>query len=1199
MAMNRVPTLVLGIGGIGCRMAANVADLLTEEDRQYVGVVGMDTNVNDLKQLKKRGMRTIQTSDERTVRDFITEHFYSNSWFPLNRFTAGKSLLNGAGQIRAVSRLAAIAAEEQGKFLPIKEEIQRIRKDDGQLTVMVVGSITGGTGAGLFLQIPYYLRKVMHDASGRSDIIIRGMFVGPDMTADVQPSKINRDAVHVNGYACLKELNALYLRENGKPGIAPLELDFYEPATKEDIEFKRNQLLEQLKSDSLADGEDWAELVRDAETLAAGNPALPYDYVYLIENSNSEGTIGDAELSNVEELVGRIVHTLMFTPVRDNALSVEDNMVLQDMATRGMNRYSSAGICRLVYPMEIAREYVTLATVRDMVREEWLALDERYKADVRAARDEQKSNTNVVIPSCSDSYCKNFKELVNSGESSLGRLGKEAFYKKKDGSMGVKSDDFIGWIDDEIKKVTESEEIKKAAGKCNISAKEMASAGAAESLVAETRINLAALETAAKSAIGNDTAIANKLFPPSWNLMAESRKDPERRTNIYNILYKVHPITARFLCYSLIQKLEAKIDKAEEEFRKVDLMWFEKEEKQMDYDSSKEGVQDIMTGLSNAARTEEIPLIGEFLASGKLSKIASIFTDNVYIQVEHIQKYLKQSLTIRTCALLKTRLEMLSENYRIFFDSIAEKIRFNDARIAHLEKMNLPLGQIGVYCTKEAFETMAAEFRAKTDGEMQLATKTAVFEQLYTVFEGEFANRGKALTEKQKEKLAKVKLASLSDIFEKAVVDTVRTSVVEDGGGIVDITVRQALQKEYELAMPDNVTEERYIQERVEQAMIKAAPMLAVDTNAMAENTQTVYMAINPACADVQISTDGLRAEPSASATQQAMIPASGKATDNLTPTVLMKENFSPYEITCMKARYKFSIDDLVKYKEGSAAHKCYEERIRKIGQSPLNTGNPDDGLTVVPPHLNRHWHEEAYLPSIYPDRQLRNEKELGYAFIYALGSDFFLRENSGNLLDPKTGESILGWFYLTADGTLAPLTVRSNPVGTSYVDLYRALPYLGKFKRYLMKEKANKSLASGKQYPSMEEREAYLLENSFIKDLVQKTKPADPTEKNAEGNIFDILLDMRGSLESGEWKDLFDALLYVLQNYCKELYNYDAAGSAAEPVINRSVRTILDSALANSVIGGKTEETIDSKDFGGKDLYRQYSRIRNMVFKG
>ena len=122
MGMNKVPILILGIGGIGCRIAANVNDLLTDEDRQYVGVVGLDTNVNDLRQLEKRGIRAIQTSDERTVRDFMTEHFFSTSWFPLNRFTAGKSMLNGAGQIRAVSRLAAIAAEEQGKFIPIYPE---------------------------------------------------------------------------------------------------------------------------------------------------------------------------------------------------------------------------------------------------------------------------------------------------------------------------------------------------------------------------------------------------------------------------------------------------------------------------------------------------------------------------------------------------------------------------------------------------------------------------------------------------------------------------------------------------------------------------------------------------------------------------------------------------------------------------------------------------------------------------------------------------------------------------------------------------------------------------------------------------------------------------------------------------------------------------------------------------------------------
>ena len=123
MAMHKVPTLVLGIGGIGCRIAANISDLLTPEARERVGIVGIDTNINDLSKVAVRGVRTIQTSDDRTVGEYLKRNPQHLPWFPLNAFTASKSLLNGAGQIRAVSRLGALASKAAGKFSVIDDAI--------------------------------------------------------------------------------------------------------------------------------------------------------------------------------------------------------------------------------------------------------------------------------------------------------------------------------------------------------------------------------------------------------------------------------------------------------------------------------------------------------------------------------------------------------------------------------------------------------------------------------------------------------------------------------------------------------------------------------------------------------------------------------------------------------------------------------------------------------------------------------------------------------------------------------------------------------------------------------------------------------------------------------------------------------------------------------------------------------------------
>ena len=67
MTMNKVPTLLVGLGGIGGRIAEQTYRMLSDEDKEYIGVVAIDTNIEDLKKLR---VKAIQTSDERTERKY-------------------------------------------------------------------------------------------------------------------------------------------------------------------------------------------------------------------------------------------------------------------------------------------------------------------------------------------------------------------------------------------------------------------------------------------------------------------------------------------------------------------------------------------------------------------------------------------------------------------------------------------------------------------------------------------------------------------------------------------------------------------------------------------------------------------------------------------------------------------------------------------------------------------------------------------------------------------------------------------------------------------------------------------------------------------------------------------------------------------------------------------------------------------------
>ena len=88
----------------------------------------------------------------------------------------------------------------------------------------------------------------------------------------------------------------------------------------------------------------------------------------------------------------------MFSPVTADALSIEDNFILKLIDKGGMNRYAGAGMCRLLYPIKTAQEYVTLSVVRDLVQREWMLIDQEFTALSRAAMAKMVSDSTVKKP---------------------------------------------------------------------------------------------------------------------------------------------------------------------------------------------------------------------------------------------------------------------------------------------------------------------------------------------------------------------------------------------------------------------------------------------------------------------------------------------------------------------------------------------------------------------------------------------------------------------------------------------------------------------------------------------------------------------------------------------------------------------------------------------------------------------------------
>ena len=1195
MAMNKVPTLVLGIGGIGCRIAAGISDLLSEEDRKYVGIIGIDTNENDLAQLKKRRIRTIQTSAPGTVRSYLSNHLELSEWFPVRTELLDQSILDGAGQIRAISRMAGIVSESQGQFAPIAEEIQRIRYNDGtgrrnSLSVMVVGSITGGTGAGLFLQLPFYVRDLVQRTSGLNSIAISGMFVSADITERVQPSEINRQAVHVNAYACIKELNAFFKTQNDPELARRLKLDWYACQSEED---RQRRLLELQRGQTRGE----AANVNRADMEALANPArnIPYDYLYLIETNHAEGTNGEAVLGDVEEQISRILFTYLFTPVGNHALSVEINFALQNLAGRSMNRYASAGYCRLRYPVEEAKKYLSNCTVRDLVKDEWLILDDKYQDDLTTAQTQQQTDRSIKLPELGPSYVKLFQAEIKDG--CLGALAQEAFLTVK-GENGEKTEKPCYWeyqeqIDKLIKSALADPELSKAKNACQLN--QILLTSNLTNAQKEVGRIYTAFETysqkAAETLTTKGANIANALFPPSYTAMDHSR---DQASNVYRYLSRLHPITGRFFCYGMIQELEKELRKAKSKAAANRLVSFD----EVDLDPNEENVQTgraIVSGFGNKkGLSATLSKVIKNMDKGKLERFATPFNSAVVNQCTKITNHLDANLRKQVYELLIQRFQTLALNYEAFFRVLRAKIQTvdEDIRKQEQERNNPdPLGAIDVFGDTAALRAMLEEYRSAQKIKLSEDVCKEVFEQLFRLFSDDFEKRDKRVTGYAQSMREQERKQKLSGIFDSAVKGTISAEVQKQGAFIYDMNVIEALQREYyasNLPIDDPVEAEKavneYIVSRLGQALNKACPMLATEPSAAENRTESIYVTFNPRCA---VNRGG---DPNVAATMNAYIRPAPDAHLPSPISPIMDEEFSAYELGCLRARYKLFVEDLTKYGRGSDNEAAYRERIANL-DAPLYSNDPDAYKTVANPHLNRYWQENGFLPEILTvDNQIARQKN-GMAFFYGLGYDNFFRSRDSRRADAK-GNAPSAWYTtLYVSGT--QILSCGREIGGDFTDLYQALPFNGRIRDDVLAYAAGR-IAAEKGFYTVNELSSRVLNSELVTDLCQVyTDTGDSL--SAERNIFDIILSMRGQLPSDEWDGLFTDLLNTIWDYCAGLFSSNNGAVVDDLLVTQTTRSILNKIFDQCSVR-QTAEKVDRNSSEGL-LYQQYQRILEMQY--
>ena len=422
------PHLVLGIGGTGSRVLQRLMELTSaQKDRvkalqknRLLNFVAIDTDVNDLQKLglprqnqilisegvnmpvyagTRKREDELRPMDERTFR-----------WFP-PRDEVGTSfethnLGNGAGQIRFYSRIGweytcqNMNLESQfenllGSLISIDVN-KTVLSESPTIIATIVGSIAGGTGSGIFLQVAAMLKDIAARKLKRQ-LLVKGYFFTADIytRGGLLPEE-QHDDIKANTYACLKDLNAfnrLLTRINRPILFDETELDFiWNPR----------------------DGR------RDLSTIMY----RPYDMVYIVDATNSTGTLPvgpGIEFRAYESMLADALYCSIFTPISSKALSIENNEIINKIAAEQSGDdfpgYGAVGAARVVFPVDDVSDFLSYKYCQSILSSQWARLDRSHKENlVEFNRAQDQGRYNVKMPERHQDFIRDFESEVARGD---------------------------------------------------------------------------------------------------------------------------------------------------------------------------------------------------------------------------------------------------------------------------------------------------------------------------------------------------------------------------------------------------------------------------------------------------------------------------------------------------------------------------------------------------------------------------------------------------------------------------------------------------------------------------------------------------------------------------------------------------------------------------------------------------------------
>lgn len=986
------PTLFVGVGGIGGRIIRGVAELCKNDDKSNMSFVIFDTDKNDLDRIAGNlPINKVQTSSTRNIKAYMTfDKDANDNWFPNNRILDSKTVSEGAGQVRAISRLALNASIRQNKIKDLYNAIDKLYLKDGSdgqraIKVAIASTATGGTGSGIALEIGMLIRDYITTKYPESSAIIRGFFIMPGVMRTKIKSEKEMDSQERNGYSTIKEINAFMMKGSGF--------------------FDSNPDLMRYK------GLNLSVPTTDGSIRTLDN--LPFDFCFLIEKNDANQKSMEF-LSQYEKLVSRCIYEQNISILSKKASSQEDNVIKTfiDPELLGRSRFGSVGAATLKYPYEEIRDYVAYtwaeknilgvrniggASNEDLVKNTWIACDKEFR---QLEKEFESGNTNKK-PDRGEEY-------LNSIESSVSDFAMEI----KDRQIHKKYEKFVNEDDRD-----ESDDFKVKVDKItnqylnnltnalvinyqkNIltssSSNEEDDAEQANSVgmiisKAESPAAKGGLSTRLKNIMTlNNVNLSNSLDDKTKNFLKMAFESNNTFTQDVNIKTMfagkeipfsienfisldektaLHPNAIRALLYSLSAKMAKGSDqiKSSEDYmndyneiiygRKI------KKGKNADKTNTKEyqvkgniGKETDLKQMCEAADESDENKAIEVLDSGafnraqrKLNDLSDLVKERTY----EIAKY-------RICKDGKTFVDSLIKAYETFYDSFEKKITTIDKKKKEIvSSIEYHKGD----CVKNLFAS-----KPLLDMVVENCNSGKNSGKLYVdIYE---AIKDNAIIEKKRAGNPLL-MEATKDIFTDVIIENYKNDVEDNCAEEIDLDILQAMKYQFEMSQLVKAQNEKNDEAREE--IIKDCNDKDKRNKYINDILKELNILATPSLAKANDKEDR---EVSAMAYGAGVDDENGSIRVDDFTKYLDKENksdaISKYELHCFRSTYGLTPEDItsLKYEKpeldgelfsnnSGEYFKKYQEYMKEIG--PDSRINP-----IITTHVDRRWNSISVMPEM------------------------------------------------------------------------------------------------------------------------------------------------------------------------------------------------------------------------------------------